>query len=293
MPKRIALDYLNACPIRLPGWSRLQLALVGAGGTGSWLLPHLVRLAHLVRAGGHTVELHIIDPDTVEPANVARQNFLPTDVGQPKARILSARYGLAYGLDLTAWVEPFSYHPLKETYRVDTLTVILGAVDNAAARAGIADYMNRASLPHELPRLWWVDAGNASQSGQVCLGNTAALPTLRSAFSTPGYCNRLPLPSLLHPDLLEPRPEEQAPHRLSCAELAAANAQSLLVNTTAAAITADFLYRLIWTGDLKKFATYFDLASGTTRSEYITPDSLCRALEQTRRFFHPSTAQRR
>jgi PRTRC genetic system ThiF family protein len=274
-------------------WTRLQLALVGAGGTGSWLLPHLVRLAHLIQAAGKTVELAIIDPDIVEPANIGRQNFLPGDIGQPKARVLAARYGLGWGLDLAAWVAPFAYTQFKETYRTDTLTVILGAVDNAAARASIAEYLQRAGQHHELPRLWWVDAGNASQSGQVCLGNTPALPALRTAFSTPGYCNRLPLPSLLHPDLLEPRPEEQAPQRLSCAELAAANAQSLLVNTTAATIAADFLYRLLWTHDLKKFATYFDLASGTTRSDYITPDGLCRALGQTRRFFHiPAPAKR-
>ena len=62
------------------------------------------------------------------------------------------------------------------------------------------------------------------------------------------------------------------------------------VNTQAAAIAADFVYRLVWTGDLKKFATYFDLASGTTRSEYITPEGLRQALGQTRRFFHAPSA---
>ncbi len=290
MPKRLALDYLEARPVRVPAWSRLHLALVGAGGTGSWLLPHLVRLAHLVQSSGRTVTLGISDPDTVAPANVARQNFLPTDVGQAKARVLAARYGLAYGREIAAWVAPFGYRHLHDTYRSDTLTVILGAVDNAAARASIAEYVTRAE-GRELPRVWWVDSGNAYQSGQVCLGNTATLPALRSAFTTPGYCNRLPLPSLLHPDLLVPRPEEAATTRLSCAELTAANAQSLLVNTLAAAIAADFVYRLVWIGDLKKFATYFDLASGTTRSDYITPERLRQALGQTRRFFQaPRTA---
>jgi PRTRC genetic system ThiF family protein len=251
----------------------------------SWLLPHLVRLAHLVQAGGRTVTLGISDPDTVAPANVARQNFLPTDVGQAKARVLAARYGLAYGLEVAAWCEPFGYRHLHTAYRTDTLTVLVGAVDNAAARQSLADYVSRSER-RELPRLWWLDVGNAYQSGQVCLGNTAALPALRSAFTTPGYCNRLPLPSLLHPDLLVPRPEEAAAARFSCAELTAANAQALLVNTLAAALAADFVYRLVWTGDLKKFATYFDLASGTTRSNYITPERLRQALGQTRRFFH-------
>jgi PRTRC genetic system ThiF family protein len=290
MPKLLALDFLEARPVRVPAWSRLRLALVGAGGTGSWLLPHLVRLAHLVQAGGKTVTLGISDPDTVAPANVARQNFLPPDVGQAKARVLAARYGLAYGLEIAAWVEPFRYTHLHDTYRADTLTVILGAVDNAAARQSLADYLTR-SEGRELPRCWWVDSGNSYQSGQVCLGNTATLPALRGAFHTPGYCNRLPLPPLLHADLLVPRPEEETATRLSCAELTAANAQSLLVNTTAAVIAADFVYRLVWTGDLKKFATYFDLASGTTRSEYITPERLRQALGQTRRFFQAPGAR--
>ncbi|HET6344617.1 MAG TPA: ThiF family adenylyltransferase, partial [Myxococcota bacterium] len=241
MPKRLALDFLEARPVRVPAWSRLHLALIGAGGTGSWLLPHLVRLAHLVQASGKTVTLGISDPDTVAPANVARQNFLLGDVGHAKARVLAARYGLAYGLEIAAWVEPFGYRHLHDTYRSDTLTVLLGAVDNAVARTSIAEYVTRAEGHQELPRCWWVDSGNSYQSGQICLGNTAALPALRGAFATPGYCNRLPLPSLLHPDLLVPRPEEATTARLSCAELTAANAQSLLVNTTAATIAADFV----------------------------------------------------
>jgi hypothetical protein len=69
-------------------------------------------------------------------------------------------------------------------------------------------------------------------------------------------------------DLLKSKPEELT-NNLSCAEMAVLNVQSDLVNFRVAAEAADYLYRMV-TGNLKRFATYFDLESGTARSVYIT-----------------------
>lgn len=76
------------------------------------------------------------------------------------------------------------------------------------------------------------------------------------------------------PNLLKPKPEELTNH-LSCAEMAVLNVQSESVNIRVAAEAADYLYRTV-AGNLKRFATYFDLESGTARSLYITlPSNRC------------------
>lgn len=55
--------------------------------------------------------------------------------------------------------------------------------------------------------------------------------------------------------------------------MAVLNVQSESVNVRVAAEVADYLYRMA-AGNLKRFATYFDLKSGTARSVYITQQSV-------------------
>jgi len=59
--------------------------------------------------------------------------------------------------------------------------------------------------------------------------------------------------------------------RLSCAERTLANAQALVVNQRVAAEAGDFVWRLVVARNLKRFVTYFDCASGSSRSLYCTP----------------------
>jgi hypothetical protein len=66
---------------------------------------------------------------------------------------------------------------------------------------------------------------------------------------------------------------------LSCEEMALANAQSLMINQRVAAEAADYLLRLLVTGGLKKFQTFIDLPSGTTKSTYITQENIERVFQ--------------
>jgi hypothetical protein len=78
------------------------------------------------------------------------------------------------------------------------------------------------------------------------------------------------------PALLKTKPEELT-NNLSCAEMAVLNLQSESVNVRVATEAVHYLY-LMAAGNLKRFATYFDLESGTARSVYITQQSLRAAL---------------
>lgn len=54
------------------------------------------------------------------------------------------------------------------------------------------------------------------------------------------------------------------------------NAQSLSINQRVTAEATDYLLGLT-TGNLRRFATYFDLASGSTRSLYLTETAVFNA----------------
>lgn len=281
-------EILEARPVTLRAWTRADLILVGCGGTGSWLAPHLARLAALLGEGGKTVRLSFCDPDTVEPVNLARQHFCRAEVGTPKAATLALRYGPAWGLDIAARVAPFTPACLPTWY--DTPIILVGCVDNAAARGALAQSCserNQQRPATDPPTVWWLDCGNHEQAGQVLLGTTANPERLRTAFEPATLCRMLPSPGLQHPELLEARPEEATTPRLSCAELAAANAQSLTINQAVAAVAADYLLRLLMTGDLRRFATYLDLPSGVQTSRYTTPARVAAAIGQEASFFAP------
>jgi PRTRC genetic system ThiF family protein len=263
------LGYLTAATV-LPGdTARVGITLIGCGGTGGWLAPSLARLARLMIEEGKDVSLMFCDPDTVEEGNLMRQNFCAAEIGLNKAVTLGARLAAAWGLEITAVPERFGAQShLSHRLRLfnDSLRVIVGCVDNAAGRKRMA-----ASVG---PRSWWLDCGNSESAGQVLLGNLTTDREMRQAFLSPQVCVGLPAPHVQASDLLVARPEEMARRATSCAEMAAANAQSLMVNQRVAAEAGDMLLRFLG-GRLRRMASYFDLESGSASARYITQEE-CR-----------------
>jgi len=272
----------------------IQIVIVGVGGTGSWLAVFLARLVWDFNRTWELVHdekprrasLLLVDPDTVEEGNIrARQNFCLAEIGHPKASLLATRLGFAFGMDdreLSAHVGPFSSSLLARNW--NELSIIVGCVDNAKARQDIAKCLvtNRVQQEEQPARTWWVDSGNSLQSGQVLCGNVAEPERLHGVLSS-SLCLRLPSPSLLHRDLLVPRPEEtdDATARRSCTELILAGEpkmqQSRTINSHMAALTYAYVEKLLY-GGLTTFATYTDNGSFTTRSLEITPHALSLAL---------------
>lgn len=272
---QIDFTYSQALPIIVSQHKQVEFVLVGAGGTGGFLISAIARLMKEIEATtDKTTACTIIDPDVVEEKNIPRQNFQPGDIGLPKAEILAARYALAMGCNISAISQPFTKEMAKAPWR--SLVIIIGCVDNAAARQEIASSLNSGYGDYYLPNIWWLDCGNHRASGQVLLGssNRFQLEQAFDNFSKPNFCKVLPSPTLMHPELLEALPEEQESTPLSCAELVARNQQSLFVNQHVAAIASDYLLALTLTGGLKKFATYFDTNSGSSRSLYTAPSTL-------------------
>jgi len=255
----INLDYLNALTLLLPAENNVKFFLVGCGGNGSWLAPSVARVGKLlIEKFSKSVEITFFDPDCVEEKNIYRQNFCAAEIGLNKAEALADRYGQAWGLEIGAIGQKFD----RRYAYSSGIAVIIGCVDNTTARKTISDYVNGCC---------WLDCGNTKNYGQVLLGTGKGLD---KAFAIPGFCGTLPYPHVQHPELIQKPQFNEKPSsknvELSCADMAMQDSQGLAINQRMAAEAADYLVRMLITHDLKKFATYIDLESGTTRSKYIT-----------------------
>lgn len=264
-------EYPNARTVVFAPAATIALYLVGCGGTGSHLARSLAQIAIVLGARGQKVTLTFIDPDVIEERNVPRQMFAPSEIGQPKAVALATRYSLAWGLAIRAIPEAFARDMIAHDYA--TLAVVVGSVDNARARAAMSTVLDRR---HGASSVWYLDCGNSSDAGQVLLGSAARRAGLRGAFHTPGVCLALPSPTLVMPDLLVARPEETSA-QVSCADLVAANLQSLTINQRVAAEASSMLARFLVSGNLNRFGSFFDTASGTTKVLYASPRDVAAA----------------
>jgi len=268
-------DAVNAKPVVLAPTQTIELWIIGCGGTGSFLVQLLCRVALALTAQGRTTKLVLVDPDHVEAKNVTRQCFCEAEVGLNKAQTLALRYSAAFGVPIEALAQPFKPSMLLDS-PYETRQILCGCVDNAAARQSIAEAITTPRY-RSLGSAWWIDGGNSQHHGQVLVGNGSSTDLENYQTDNFRFYENLPMPTVQAPELLTPRPEEQGPSGLSCAELALANAQSLMVNPQVATLMGRYVVDLL-NNRLTKFATHFDQQTGTMVSHYNTTASLAAVL---------------
>jgi PRTRC genetic system ThiF family protein len=212
--------------------------------------------------------IEILDPDIVEMGNVGRQLFSITDVGKSKAQALAERLRAAWGgrvLWNAAKFEDFYKDGLHVS--MDRPTVVIGAVDNADARREMS--MTIEECNRYRGKVWWLDCGNESVSGQVALGNIFVKDQIKGRAAL-GMINCLPAPSLLWPDLLK---APRAPKR-GCMEALQRGEQGLMVNRMVAAHACAMLSSFLVERDLRYFAVSFSLEYAGSRAWMIDAETL-------------------
>lgn len=253
----------------------INIILVGCGGTGSRVARLLAQLAYWATTQDQDIRLYFVDHDIVEAKNVARQDFVEAEIGYHKAATLAWRYGNAYGLSIHAATESFAADMLTQFRsnapgRGGELTVIVGAVDNRAARRDIAEAIEAAINQRrsgDLANIWWIDAGNEYHRGQVVAGNSLEPTPLLSPL---GYCAALPFPHIQSPSLVTVEMDlTQHDAALSCAELTMLGEQSAMINNTMATVVGWYLYRLIQEKALDMMATHVNLKTGFAQSTRV------------------------
>ena len=216
----------------------VKIVMLGAGGTGGHIAPHLYRLLYAL---GRPVRFIICDGDVVEQKNLVRQNFIPADLGENKAKVLAERYSTVFGLE-TEYIPSFieSEDELRrlltpESWQIDYRNIIreqvvlIGAVDNNKSR----------QLCHrvfqKLDELIYIDSGNGEYTGQVVCGIRRGGKTCYPPIGT------------VYPDVLEDT--DKFPTELSCAEASVSAPQSIAANITAATAAVDMIYNILALGD--------------------------------------------
>lgn len=275
--------YQQALPVLPRNHTRINFVLVGVGGTGGFLAEDLCRIILQLQRTRKEINFAIIDGDTVELKNISRQNYQQAEIGLPKAETLAARCSAKYGIEITAVCDWFKEDMIRTASWWNTLTVIIGCVDNSTARSKIHSVL-KINSANEPASLFWLDCGNSNHSGQVVIGTHSNFDIVQASNNPdkPQFWLHLPSPVLVHPELLVPQPEELSDNNLSCAEIQARNYQSLFVNKMTSAIAAQYLLELTLTGGLKKFASYFDLKAMSTRSLYTS-------INQLKKYYIPQT----
>ncbi|MDR5826042.1 PRTRC system ThiF family protein [Caballeronia sp. LZ043] len=247
-----------------------KVVVVGAGGTGSAVLPSLARLHHAMVELGHPggIDCTVFDDDTVSATNVGRQGFYPNDVGEYKASLIVNRLNLLMGTDWRAQTRRFGAG--DALYNVD---LIIGCVDTRAARLAIV-------CAGEHSNAYYLDCGNDADRGQVVLGQ------LCGKSYTKKHPERLPHVGELFPELVNAKldAKDDAP---SCSMAEALRKQSLVINQAIAVQAFNLLWTMFRTAAVPFSGVFVNLTSGRTNPIPLDPAAWARfgysALDQPER----------
>lgn len=240
---------------------KVQVLVVGAGGSGSHVIAQLAVLHQSMVDLGHPDGLHVtvLDSDEVSEANVGRAKYFAADVGVNKAVAIVNRVNLCFGLDWRALdMELTEDCTDSVVLRAD---LVIGCVDTRSSRRSI-----RAVLERNKTRdgTMWLDLGNGEWDGQVILGEAGT-----------DRADRLPCVTDLYPEMLDEAddPTDGGP---SCSRAEALMRQSAFVNATCALHAVSLLGALFRFGKLDHSAVFFDVKKSRSVPLACTKESWAR-----------------
>lgn len=158
------MNYHNTGDYFLNPPHKITVALIGCGGTGSQVLSILSRMNKALVALGHLgLHVTVYDDDIISDANIGRQLFSASEIGEFKATSLVTRFNRFFGTKWEAVNQKFS---LSKTYNI-TIT----CVDDFQTRLSIGKLLKaQKEGTHDTTQLYWLDFGNTNNSGQAILG---------------------------------------------------------------------------------------------------------------------------
>lgn len=273
-----------------------NVLVVGCGGTGGHLVPHLARFISVINESREkqystmpVVRLFLADGDIVEKKNLIRQNFIEPDIGRNKAEVLGERYAAAFGLEIGVVPEylerlnKFSFLTRSIGYG-DQANVIIGCVDNNASRKVIHRWFCRKDTNSYGEGRFWIDSGNEEASGQVVCGynppdnryNQPRFNPFRKDIDKVTHSRRcgefcLPCAVEVYPELL--RVDDKFSSKQSCAERSRSAPQNMQTNVTAAVIIMNFVQKLLSRSALRSYSVEFAI-NNTFCTRLNTPKNL-------------------
>jgi PRTRC genetic system ThiF family protein len=217
----------------------VTIDVAGCGGTGSMVISGLARLNEALRSLGHPgLFVRVFDNDTVSEANIGRQLFSSSDIGQNKAGIILTRINRFFSLNWQSYPCLYGEELEKENYA----NIIISCVDTIKSRLEIDTYFkmqyqpDNSTVQSKIP-YYWLDYGNSRDTGQVILGTLQKIKQPKSENETFG---RLKTVIDVFPDISEAG-EDNEP---SCSLAEALNKQDLFINSTLAQYGLGLIWKL-------------------------------------------------
>jgi len=213
----------------------LDIKVIGIGGIGCALLPHLARYLH---ADGERARLTLVDGDAFEVRNGDRQAF--PELGN-KAKVKASELARQFeGLSIRA--VPEFVTPENVGRLIRSSDVVILAVDNHKTRRLVSDHCQ------VLFEVTLISGGNDCTDGNVQIyvrqaGRDVTLPLTR-----------------FHPEIADP--QDRSPHEMSCDELSQEAVPQLLFTNLAVAsamLNAFYAWRQ---GKLQYGEVYLDILAG-------------------------------
>lgn len=225
----------------------IDVALIGAGGTGSQVLTGLARMNHALTTLGHAgLQIRLWDDDVITEANLGRQLFADCETGLHKSVALINRINRFFGTNWKAEAEKFQKTELGRTPEHAKATTYISCVDNVAARFEIAEILRRLSrerLYRNHPK-YWMDFGNSQYTGQVILSTIGNINQPRSEkYETVA---NLPFITDEFGGLLQR--SEDTDNTPSCSLAEALDKQDLYINSSLAQMGCSLLWNLFRNG---------------------------------------------
>lgn len=157
---------------------RICIVVVGTGGTGGNLVAQLGRFLVDFSRYDVTVSVAIVDGDTVEMKNISRQPYELEDVGLNKAVALGEKVSQCFGVEIVSYpVYLTEAYQLKNvfnqmhsngsvyaSYSQADIDILVGAVDNHAARKVMSDWFSGCN---SIENVLYIDSANEQHCGEV------------------------------------------------------------------------------------------------------------------------------
>lgn len=222
---------------------KLEISVIGAGGTGSQVLQGLARMNLALESLGHPgLYVHVFDPDIVEEHNIGRQLFSVNDIGKHKASCLVSKINRFYGYSWKS--ENRKFNPKKD---MRESSFFLSCVDNVAFRHSFyKKWKNEYAVLMKITpakEVFWIDFGNGKDLGQVVMG------------SLPYQNDKVCLQSIGDIGI----PEKDDPDTPSCSLAEALEKQDLMINPMIANAGLSMMWQMFRTLKVSHNISYLNL----------------------------------
>jgi PRTRC genetic system ThiF family protein len=150
---------------------KVEVSLIGCGGTGTQVLQGLARMNLALESLGHPgLFVTTYDPDKVEEPNIGRQLFNSFDLGMNKAACMVTKVNRFYGY---AW-----HHKVEKYSKYNNESIVITCTDNVKSRKDLAKVLKGPGIYNHV---YWLDFGNGKKDGQVVLGEVKYTDGIRLA----------------------------------------------------------------------------------------------------------------